>query len=56
MLGGVADGVEGGEAGGVEEDELGGVEDCGVVGLLALGHPVSIKQAAATPSSFASGR
>lgn len=35
---------------------LGGVGVCGVVGLLALGHPLSNKQTQASPASVRSGR
>ena len=46
--GGEDEGDEGGELGG-------GVGGCGVVGLLALGQPLSNKQATSRPANFASG-
>jgi hypothetical protein len=49
--GGAPEGVEGGDEG----DELGGgVGGCGVVGLLALGQPLSNKQAASKPANLGS--
>jgi hypothetical protein len=45
--GGALEGVEGGEVGG-------GVGGCGVVGLLALGQPLSNMQAASRPANFGS--
>ncbi|MFT6051897.1 MAG: hypothetical protein ACI9B9_001540, partial [Halioglobus sp.] len=47
--GGSPEGVEGCDDG----DELGGgTGGCGVVGLLALGQPLSTKQAASTPANL----
>ena len=50
--GGMPEGVAGGDVG----DELGVAGGWGVVGLLALGQPLSIMHVAASPSSFASER
>lgn len=49
--GGALEGVEGEEGGGVLG---GGVGGCGVVGLLALGQPLSNKQATSKPANFGS--